>query len=549
MLLAALIWLAGGLTTPAAAELRAQLSAMTTAVDQPVELVLETAGAPSAPLDLSQLEADFVILDRRTSSSVSIIDGRRDERYRVRLLLLPRHSGEIVVGPIWIGGEASPALTLTVAPGAGPPAQPPAPAPWTASPGGASEGAEVTVVVDAEPSSREVWLGEQILLTVRVWSRGALTAPRLTDPKPEGARALPLGEDRYPAERDGREHQVYERRYALFPRRVGRLEIGPVRFEASAIGATGALESYRAASSTLSVAVRPRPTAVPAARWLPARAVDLVEGRPLSTRLVSGQVLERVVTVRGHGVMAEDLPELALEAPFHLRGQRAAPQLWDERTPAGVIGHRIERLTLTATEPGRYRLPEVRVPWWDTAAGMARVAVLPAQTIEVLASASGGSGPAEPGPVVPDAGAGANGDQGVAAKTIPWLGIGLLLVAAWLGVRARARGRRPVAPREAPIQAPPEQPSTQDPLKAAIDAVQAAYADGDPAAAREALLAWSRHQWPEDPPRNLARIILRCPQPLSAQIALLEKAFFSPEPIRWERERVPEGLKALITAD
>lgn len=522
-----------------AAGVQAWLSATATTLDRPVELVVETPGPPSGAFDLSVLEADFRILDRRTTSSVTRIDGQRREQHRLTLRLVPRRTGELAVPPIAVGDERTPTLRLTVAEPAPRPlpegpaaphlseplAQPAVPAPE-----------EVSVAVEAEVAPAEVLVGQQVLLEVRVLSRGPLTDPRLVDPQPQTARILPLGEDRFHDERDGLGYIVYERRYALFPEQPGRLAIAPVAFEAQVLGAAGQGRARRAESSALTLTVRPRPPGVPASAWLPARALALTEAGLPAGPASPGQPLARVVTLRAEGVLAADLPELALEAPFELEPRRTPPQLWDERTPSGVIGHRVERLTLAAREPGHYRLPEVRVPWWDTAGAVARVAILPARTLAI--QPSGVASPVSSEPEAQEA-----PTRAVVAPDglLPW--VGLLLALALLPVLIRGwwrRARMPEAVATEPLPASPE-----DPALAAVALVRRAYAAGDALAAREALLAWSRVRWPADPPGNLARLVLRCPQPLQGQIALLEKSFFSPTPLRWEREPVWEGLAAL----
>ena len=55
-----------------------------------------------------------------------------------------------------------------------------------------------------------------------------MARPRLYDPKVSGASLIPLGEDDYQANREGEPHEVYERRYALFPTQAGTLTIEPL---------------------------------------------------------------------------------------------------------------------------------------------------------------------------------------------------------------------------------------------------------------------------------------------------------------------------------
>ena len=85
-----------------------------------------------------------------------------------------------------------------------------------------------------------------------------------------------------------------------------------------------------------------------------------------------------------------------------------------------------------------------------------------------------------------------------------------------------------------------------DPLVAAIAAVQRAYATGDAATARDALLAWAALALPDQPPANLALLAKRCQEPLRNDILLLEQTFYSPRPVDWNRHHTWEHLPDFI---
>jgi hypothetical protein len=544
-----------------AAEIQAWLSQTTTSRGEPVEMVLEISGEaigePMAQVDLSVLDGDFRIVDRRASESVRVVNGVRSERFRLILRLLPMRVGEIAIPPIRVGDQSTPALALTVrestaghAPAAtrrdALPTEPivaPRPDATAAMPTAA-------VVVEAVPS--EVRVGQQVLLTARVVTRGALSSGWLHDPQPEDALVMPLGEERASATRDGEAVDVYERLYALFPEEPGRFVIAPLVFEAQPFGAGPAGEGIRAASRAVAVTVRAPPEGLADEDWVPARDVTLSEAGASSERVVApGQPLERLVTMTAVDLPASALPELAVAAPFELQVRRDAPQLWNTPTQQGIVGHRRERIALTGQAPGRYRLPELQLSWWDTVHKVERVATLPASTMIVQdpREARTEESPHDAGDEPPGQGRTANAGL-AAAVALALVGIGLFLF------RRRRRGERPVL-RPAAAPGPEPGPASRrasaveelarpsDPDQEALAAVRAAYEAGNPSAARNALLAWSRLHWPADPPGNLAQLLLRCPEPVRGQIALLEKAFFSPEPIRWEREPVWEGLAAI----
>ncbi len=124
----------------------------------------------------------------------------------------------------------------------------------------------------------------------------------------------------------------------------------------------------------------------------------------------------------------------------------------------------------------------------------------------------------------------------------PWFWTSLALAVALAGVigQRRTRGGAPRTDRGSIASG--EEPTPPDPLESAVEAVRAAYQRGDGNGAREALLNWGRLRWPQDPPGNLARLAGRCPSPLKDHVTQLEKAFFSPDPIHWERDPVPDEL-------
>lgn len=127
-----------------------------------------------------------------------------------------------------------------------------------------------------------------------------------------------------------------------------------------------------------------------------------------------------------------------------------------------------------------------------------------------------------------------------------WVSLGLAGTLAGLLLNRRGAGRTPATAAATPH--PDMETEPPDPLVEALGRVREAYRRGDGGAARDALLAWGRLRWPENPPGNLARLAGRFPPPLREHITELEKAFFSPDPIHWEREPVADALSKDWTA-
>jgi hypothetical protein len=589
------------LAPPAAPAEQVTARLETTAVQygEPVSLVIEVEGDTSAGPDLSVLTRDFEIADRRSQRSVSIVNGQRSARYQLTITLIPRRTGELEVPPIPVGETATLPLQLTVSEAVAgtsyegarmqqtPPSDPvmPTQAPASAQkanqqnePLKTEEGIPAAVVeISAEPS--QVRVRSQVVLTARVYTDDSVLRSQLRDPQIPNATVLPLGEDRYEAPWNGERRSVYERRYALFPISAGRLKIEPVILEGWARGDESQGTGFpprerpvRAASEPLSVEVLPAAASTDGAAWLPARSLTLTESGPETYRVRAGQPLERRISLRADGLMSRSLPPVTVDAPYQLGKSNREPRLWDERRPQGVIGTRQEVIVLTAHEPGQYRLPPLRLQWWNTGTGRWETAMMPARELVVTPAAFADTGSASPPtverwspsapfespvatpahPTLPEPAVETEADKGPQPEAKPggsrlWIWLTGAFALAWLATMAALwRNRRPSATAE-PVVAtrPAPEPvlEPQDPLTEALANVRSAYEADDAAGARDALLAWGALVLPEAPPSNLARLAQRCPEPLRGQILMLEQAFFSPQPLPWERQRVWEHMR------
>lgn len=134
----------------------------------------------------------------------------------------------------------------------------------------------------------------------------------------------------------------------------------------------------------------------------------------------------------------------------------------------------------------------------------------------------------------------------VATLKDPWFWVAMVLAIALIASLLRRRIQEPTSIAiESPTPPPVERPIVEPPT---IAAIRVAYEAGNAAAARDALLAWGRETFPQDPPANLVRLAMRCDEPARAQITLLEQASYSPTPIEWNGARVWQWLQGSHSA-
>ena len=233
-----------------------------------------------------------------------------------------------------------------------------------------------------DPRSEAPYAGEMVLATIRGTYRARIAREDLKLRQMTDFDWSRLGQDAWSERRiDGRAVRVMERRIALYPRRAGTLEILPIAHELEVIADDGTREAAIVRSEPVRVEVREPPAGAGDA-WLPVRALELSESWTVDpSELEDGQSTERRVVLRALGATPEMLPEQPpLRAPWLITF--APPGTRDlQITAEGPVTTVVWTWTLRPItgEPGV--LPEVAIPWFDTGAGEARTAVLPAASI------------------------------------------------------------------------------------------------------------------------------------------------------------------------
>ena len=164
--------------------------------------------------DFSALDQDFQVLDRRSETQLSIVNGRQTAIVRLLLTLEPKAEGKLVIPPLTFGSESTRAISMQVdpAPELEPGSQPP-----------------VFIEVEIAPVEGPYFVHAQLGLIVRVFYQQNLTEAAISQPEPSPAAVRLLQETPYQAERGGERYRVLERNYAVFPERSGELAIPPMQ--------------------------------------------------------------------------------------------------------------------------------------------------------------------------------------------------------------------------------------------------------------------------------------------------------------------------------
>jgi hypothetical protein len=470
-----------------AADVSAKLDRNSIVEGETVTLILQTDDPKqNLDADLSLLENDFVVLDRRSETQMSIVNGRQSATVRLMLVLEPRRSGDLQIPPLKVGASTTPAIDLHVDPA--PELEP-------------GELPPVFIEVGVTPEDSPHYVNAQLGLAVRVYYKQNLTEAAISQPEPSPASVRLLDELAFQADRNGVRYRVLERRYAIFPERSGELTIPPLQLSGRLVerrkdrlwqpSVRG--RRIQAKSEAIRLNVQPRPASAIGDSWQPARQLELSEQLSASDGLRVGEPVTRTVIVDAVGLEEHMITEPDWPEVSHVRIYPDQPQGISRDDGQWVLGHKEFRYAVVPEKEGELVLPELTVHWWDTVNDRQRTSVLPSRVIQVQPSAVAPlpqQALAEPSPEA----AGAPQDPGGNGGQVYWRWLTLLFAFLWLTSLAAAwrRRTRSASQGSSRFTVPGEDESRL------LKSLKQACTLGDTGQARQALGAWLDRFGPAD---------------------------------------------------
>lgn len=377
-------------------------------------------GAANLPApDVEKLEQDFEVLANNQRYSIRTINSKMVGEITWTYQLAPKSTGDITIPSLSFRGAQSDPVTVSVLPGN-------APAQGTAE----SKSAFIELAADKD----ELYVQEQLVLTVRLFFTGNLIRGELSEPSHPDALVESLGrQQEYSRYRDGQRYRVVERRYAIFPKQPGTLALEAIRFEGQSRDAGGQLRFLRDSATLFELPVKPVPASFSGDTWLPASTLELTEtGIPGHGSLTEGDNLARTLVMTARGLPSETLPPFPDRYPDSIRSYPESPERSTEPGPDGLTATLTRTHALVAIRAGEVTLPEIRIPWWDTTTDTEQVAVIPARQLTVAAS---GAAPArltgsDAAPVIDSpTTTSSSGAEAATSSFWPWLSA--VLAAGW----------------------------------------------------------------------------------------------------------------------
>ena len=320
--------------------------------------------------DLSPLQQQFTIINQQRKNSFQYIDGKSESWTVWTVTLTPKRKGNLVLPSIEYKGERTKSIQINVN---------------KLDP--SLKNQQKDVFFHTQTDIKTSYVQGQIVYSEKLYFSVPLDNSQLNEVEVEDAVVQALGETKqYRTQLNGRNFDVYERRYVIFPQTSGDLIIPGPRYSGEI--SNGRWRPGRPISVShppIRIQVLPQPASYPQAdTWLPAKNVSL-DYKWLGdvSNLNQGEPITLSLTLKAQGLGAAQLPKLELMDIPNLKYYPEQAQSQDMSDDNGITGTVTQNIAIVATQSGEIRLPEIRIPWFDITAGRIEYAVMPAQTLMV----------------------------------------------------------------------------------------------------------------------------------------------------------------------
>lgn len=371
--------------------------------------------------------------------------------------------------------------------------------------------------LEASLSPAPLWVQAQAVYRLRFYQAVDVRDLQLHAPQAAQAELRALGAGRVLDEDlGGRRYRVTERSYALIPFASGPLALQGGYATGSlpdlAAGSPDARRELRLPAGDRTLQVLPIPQQMAGQPWLPARALEFAEAWASDLAAAQqGATLVRTLRIQATGVDAAQIPPYSFAVDgFSVHAEAA--RLENRSEGDWNVGVREQSYRLVPLRAGRLQLPELRLTWWNSAAGQPETARIAARTLQVAGTAL----PEPELPVIAAASVPRPAQPVVQADWGPLLFVAALPAAwlLWLSWRRRASWRD----------------------------LRAACLRDDAPAAQQALLHWAAGIWRAQPPRTLGELTGRLDDEAAQAVRRLERRLYGPPGAAWQGRTLLDTL-------
>ncbi|VAW60898.1 hypothetical protein MNBD_GAMMA11-2805 [hydrothermal vent metagenome] len=525
------------ISTANAADIRVIVDRSQVQLNETFSMKFESTENVDGEPDFSPLERDFKIISKSTSSNMSITNGQYKKTSRWNLSLMPMQVGTITIPPISFGSDQSRKLQITITP-------------VKKSTGRKGQ----AFISELEISTSTAYVQSQIIVTQRMLSARNINGYEFSPLDISGVDVVTesLGDvKQYQTTIDNTPYLVLEKIHAIYPQAHGELLIKPSLASARvAINNRSSYDPFRSNTKTVrrssdkkKIHVKNMPRSFKGRHWLPAREIQLVEEFPENETFKAGEPITRTISLLADGQSASQLPEIVMDEIKGLKQYPDKPLLNNNKREDGITGVQQIKFALIPAHEGKYTLPAITIPWWNTQTDKMEIAKIAARTFTVKATAVSASSTITPRPTLalatsPESNTHSTTTSPPSPSTTAhadnnplWKIIALLLACGWgvtLIVLWKSRhNNKPVDSVE---------PATTHSLKQAYRQLRSCCEKKNAQACKNALLVWASALFADQSIHSLGQLSRHVNAPLARKISDLNAHLYKQSTADWTCE-------------
>ncbi len=499
--------------------------------DESFQLIFKSDEQIRGQPDFSPLKKQLTILDSSSRSSTQIVNGKVSYTQQWVLTVLANQTGSIRIPPLQFGKQSSPARSIVVVRNT------------NANRNAMSDDVFLEVSVDND----KPYVQAQVVFTVKLFRAIATSNATLSEPVLQGGQAIieKLGDDKsYEAQRGGKRYVVIVRRYVIFPQKSGSMKVEPMVFQ----GQTGAggffsfdpfgpsAKRIVKRSEQIDLTVKPIPESFTGDNWIPASKLTIREQWSVAPdKLRQGEAATRTLILEAKGLASSQLPMPDDQIPSGFKHYPDQPEFEQLNTEDGFTSTRKDKMAIIPATSGKLMMPAIKLAWWNTKTDRIEYAELPERPVTVAAAA--GQTPVEsPGkasvdrsePLQPQDASRSVAPSEESQKAVSaWQWVSIVLLCLWLLTLygwLRSRNKSQITDDVA---------DSRPAVSACIKDLKMACQQNDPAAARNALMAWANHYWPDRRINNFHELKTLVNDDFKQQLDKLNACLYSQQQLSW----------------
>jgi hypothetical protein len=339
-------------------------------------------GIPSTTLQ--PLNKDFRVMGQSQNSNTQFINGSISSSFTLNVVLAPKRAGKLEIPPLSVGKERTDRLYVKVVTQGQP----------------KTRADSEPLYIETEVSDRTVLVQSELIFTLRIFWAIEASILQPADPQLQDALMERLNDASYNKVINGQTYKVFERKYAIFPQKSGRLEIPQIIVQATIPIRQGHVNRFdlfgtrgkevKLRSEREVITVREKSLDYPAgAEWLPTDKLTIAEEwsrEPGDLRV--GESVTITIAMAAQGLLGAQLPLVELSETEGVKLYQGKAEVQSQTTSSGVTGHRKESIALIPMRVGKVELPATRIPWWNKKRQKVEYATVPARELLVKPSLS-----------------------------------------------------------------------------------------------------------------------------------------------------------------